>query len=82
MVALEGVPYRIAEPRANKPVFESNHQLLGMKANLPNLSGELQAGGDSICLMFMLDWSVLITPQQAILDSLSTFSSYALHRPS
>ncbi len=35
MKALEGVPYRLAEPRATKPVIESKHQLRGMLADLP-----------------------------------------------
>ena len=37
MVAKDGVPYRyrLAEPRATKPVVESEHQLLGMLADLP-----------------------------------------------
>ncbi len=67
-------------PRATKLVIASKHQLLGMPADV--ISGELQTGGKNICLCLTGHWSVLMAPQKATLDSLSTFSSYVLHRPS
>ncbi len=48
MIALEGVPYRLAEPRATgtKPVIESKHQLRDTYAGRSSIiSGELQTGG-------------------------------------
>ncbi len=48
--ASQDVLYRLAEPRAAKPVIESKHQLQGMPGRSSFISGELQAGGNSICL--------------------------------
>ncbi len=48
--ASEGVPYHLAEPRADKPVIESKHQLRDMPDRSSVISEELQAGGNSICL--------------------------------
>jgi hypothetical protein len=50
MEASEGVLYRLAEPRAAKLVIERKHQLRGMAGRSSVISGELQAGGNSICL--------------------------------
>ncbi len=51
MDASDGVPYRLAESRADKPLMESKHQLQGMPDRSSVISGELQAGGKSICLV-------------------------------
>ncbi len=50
MEASEAVPYRLAEPKPTKPVIESKHQLQGMPGRSSVISGELQAGGNSIYL--------------------------------
>jgi hypothetical protein len=42
--ASEGAPYRLADPRAAKPVIESKHQLRGMPGRSSVISEELQAG--------------------------------------
>jgi hypothetical protein len=44
--------------------------------------GSFRLGGRAYCLMFMSDWSALMTPKKETLNSLRTFSSYVLHRPS
>jgi hypothetical protein len=50
MEASKALPYRLAEPRTAKLVIDSKHQLQGMPGRSSVLSGELQAGGNSICL--------------------------------
>jgi hypothetical protein len=40
----------LAEPKAAKPVIKSKHQLRGMPGRSSVISGELQAGGKSLCL--------------------------------
>jgi hypothetical protein len=46
MEALDGVRYRLAEPRATESVIKSKLQMLGMLADLPlHISWELQTGG-------------------------------------
>jgi hypothetical protein len=45
--ASEGVTYRIPEPRADKPVIESKHQLRAMPGRSPVISGEVLAQGNS-----------------------------------
>ncbi len=42
--------YRLAEPRAAKPVIESKHQLRRMPTDLQLKVGSCRAGGNSICL--------------------------------
>jgi hypothetical protein len=64
MVALEGIPYRLSEPRATKPAPAA-----GYTGSSSIISRGLQNWGDSIC-------------SSLTLDSLSTFSSHVLHRPS
>jgi hypothetical protein len=53
MDASEGVPYRLAEPRAAKPVIESAHQLRGMHSRCSAISGELQAGRNNILYVYV-----------------------------
>jgi hypothetical protein len=50
MDSSKAVPYRLDEPKPTKPVIESKHQLQGIPGRSSVLSGELQAGGKSICL--------------------------------
>ncbi len=47
-----------------KPVIESKHQLRHGPGRSSFISGELKAGG----VMFMTDWSAVMTPQNATLD--------------
>jgi hypothetical protein len=55
MEALEGVPYRLADPRATKPVIESKHQLRDMLALSSIISGtsEYTQGGDCRFLTYI-----------------------------
>jgi hypothetical protein len=50
MDATKGVSYRLAEPRAAKPVIDSKHQLRGMPADLQLKVGRCRLGGNSIYL--------------------------------
>ncbi len=43
-------PSRLPGPRAAKPVLESKYQLQGMPGRSSVINGELQAGGNTICL--------------------------------
>jgi hypothetical protein len=56
MDASEGVPYRVAEPRAAKLVIESKDQLRGMLSRYSVINGELQDERNSIvsCLTGVL----------------------------
>jgi hypothetical protein len=56
---------------AEKPVFESKHQLRPGPADLHLIVGRFKLGGKH---MFMSDWSALMIPQNATLNSKRTLS--------
>ncbi len=73
-VAIDSGKTRPAQPRATKPVFESKHQLRPGQAELQFLVGRCRMGGIVYHMlhMFISDWSALIIPLKATLDSMRT----------
>ncbi len=69
LVPFEGVPYRLVEPIATKPVVEVNTAAAGYAGRSSIISGScrLEGGGG---YMFMFDWSVLMTPMEGNLRQL------------
>jgi hypothetical protein len=67
--------YRLAQPRAAKPVMESKQQLPPGPADLQLKDRSLRLGGKHM-FMFDLLLCALMKPQKKTLDSLRTFSSY------
>ncbi len=67
---------RPAHPRATKPVIENKHQLVPGPQIFSSWR-EMQDGGYIICLYLLGDWSSLMIPQKATLNSMGTLSWFA-----